>query len=458
MQSARATIFPQGTGGRTKRPGWRLLAALAGAMLAMLAEAQAGGRVAVLDIEGVIGPAMADYVTRQLANLSPTDTRLVILRMNTPGGLDTSMREIIRAILASPIPVVTYVAPSGARAASAGTYIAYASSIVAMAPGTNIGAATPVQLGGSSPLPGGSSDQPSSSSAGDAESRKVMNDAAAFIRSLAEANGHNADWAETAVRSAASIPASQAVKLHVADLIAQDIPDLLHQIDGRTVLLAGKPERLATAGLEVAVRAPDWRTQLLGALTDPNVAFILLLIGVYGLIFEFMNPGMVAPGLIGAICLLVGLFALSLLPIDYAGAGLLLLGVVLIIAEVHIGAFGALGVGGVAAFTIGAIMMFPSGAPGFHLSLWLAGAAALTSASFFMLGFSLLLRSRRRPVVTGKEALLGALGETVSWDRGEGRVRLRGEIWQARAANPLAPGARVRVVAREGLVLIVEPA
>ncbi|HKF61193.1 MAG TPA: nodulation protein NfeD [Dongiaceae bacterium] len=458
MQSAPAKRLPQSPGGRAKRPGWRLLAAVAGAMLAVFGQAQAADRAAVLDIQGVIGPAMADYVTRQLAELNPTDTRLVILRMNTPGGLDSSMREIIRAILASPIPVVTYVAPSGARAASAGTYIAYASPIVAMAPGTNIGAATPVQLGGSSPLPGGGSEQPSSSSAGDAESRKAVNDAAAFIRSLAEANGHNADWAETAVRSAASVPASQAVKLHVADLIAADIPDLLRQIDGRTVLLAGKPAHLATAGLEVVVRPPDWRTQLLGALTDPNVAFILLLIGIYGLIFEFLNPGMVAPGLIGAICLLVGLFALSLLPIDYAGAGLLLLGVALIIAEVHIGAFGALGVGGVAAFTIGAIMMFPSGAPGFHLSLWLAGAAALVSASFFMLGLSLLVRSRQRPVVTGKEALLGALGETVSWERGEGRVRLRGEIWQARGAGPLAPGARVRVVAREGLTLIVEPA
>jgi membrane-bound serine protease (ClpP class) len=419
-----------------------------------MGQVQAAGRAAVLDIQGVIGPAMADYVTRQLAGLNPTDTQLIILRMNTPGGLDSSMREIIRAILSSPIPVVTFVAPSGARAASAGTYIAYASPIVAMAPGTNIGAATPVQLGGASPLPGGGSN----SSASDAESRKAMNDAAAFIRSLAEANGHNADWAETAVRSAASVPASQAVKLHVADLIAKDIPDLLHEIDGRTVLLAGKPVHLATAGLEVVVQPPDWRTRLLGALTDPNIAFILLLIGVYGLIFEFLNPGMVAPGLIGAISLLVGLFALSLLPIDYAGAGLLLLGVALIIAEIHIGAFGALGVGGVAAFTIGAIMMFPSGAPGFHLSLWLAGAAALVSASFFVLGLSLLVRSRRRPVVTGEEALLGALGETVSWESGEGRVWLRGEVWQARGAGPLAPGARVRVVAREGLTLIVEPA
>jgi membrane-bound serine protease (ClpP class) len=457
MQSAAAKIFPCGPG-RARRPGWRLPVAVLATVLAIAAEAGAAERAAVLDIQGVIGPATVDYVTRRFAALSPTDTRLIILRVNTPGGLDSSMREIIRTVLSSPIPVATYVAPRGARAASAGTYIAYASAIAAMAPGTNIGAATPVALGGSSPLPGAGPEQPSGGSAGDVESRKATNDAAAFIRSLAEANGRNADWAETAVRSAASVPASQALKLHVIDVIAEDIPDLLRQIDGRTVTVAGKRVRLATAGLEVAVLAPDWRTELLGTLTDPNIAFILLLIGVYGLLFEFLNPGMVAPGLIGSICLLVALFALSLLPIDYAGAALLLLGVGLIIAEVHIGAFGALGVGGVAAFTVGAIMMFPTGAPGFHLSLWVAGAAALASAGFFLLGLTLLLRSRRRPVVAGKEALLGDFGEAVSWEHGEGRVRLRGEIWRARAESPLAPGARVKVVAREGLVLIVEPA
>jgi membrane-bound serine protease (ClpP class) len=395
-------------------------------------------------------------VTRQLASLDPADTRLIILRMNTPGGLDSSMRQIIGAILSSPIPVATYVAPSGARAASAGTYIAYASAIVAMAPGTNIGAATPVQLGGSSPLPGEAPEKPATGSE-DAESRKAVNDAAAFIRSLAEASGRNADWAEAAVRSAASLPASQALKLHVVDLIAEDVPDLLRQTDGRTVKAAGKPVRLATAGIEIAVLAPDWRTRLLATLTDPNVAFILLLIGIYGLIFEFLNPGMVAPGLIGSISLLVGLFALSLLPIDYAGAALLLLGMGLMIAEVHIGAFGALGVGGIAAFTIGAIMLFPTGEPGFSLSLWVIGAAALVSGGFFLLGVSLLLRSRPRPVVTGKEALLGAFGEALVWEGGEGRVQVRGEIWRARAGTPLEPGARIKVVDRDGLVLIVEP-
>ena len=439
------------------RRGFPMPALALGLLLAVSANAGAADRAVVLDIGGVIGPATADYVTRQLASLDPADTRLIILRMNTPGGLDSSMRQIIEAILSSPIPVATYVAPSGARAASAGTYIAYASAVVAMAPGTNIGAATPVQLGGSSPLPGGAPEKPATGSE-DAESRKAVNAAAAFIRSLAEASGRNADWAEAAVRSAASLPASQALKLHVVDLIAEDVPDLPSQTDGRTVKAAGKPVRLATAGIEIAVLAPDWRTRLLATLTDPNVAFILLLIGVYGLIFEFLNPGMVAPGLIGSISLLVGLFALSLLPIDYAGAALLLLGIGLMVAEVHIGAFGALGVGGIAAFTIGAIMLFPTGAPGSGLSLWVAGAAALVSGGSFLLGVSLLLRSRRRPVVAGKEALLGALGEALAWERGEGRVRVRGEIWRARAGAPLEPGARIKVVDRDGLVLIVEPA
>ena len=288
----------------------------------------ANGRAVVLDIDGVIGPAIADYVKRELTVVSRNETHLVVLRMNTPGGLDTSMRAIIGAVLASPVPVATFVAPNGARAASAGTYIAYASAIAAMAPGTNIGAATPVQLGGSSFFPRGKPDQEKAKvgEPTDAETRKVVNDAVAYIRSLAEVNGRNANWAEDAVRTAASIPASEALKLHVVDLIADDIPDLLRRIDGRIVTIAGKQERLTTAGLDVVTIAPDWRTELLAVITNPNVAFILLLIGVYGIIFEFFSPGAVAPGLIGAISLLVALYALNLLPINYAGAGLVLLG------------------------------------------------------------------------------------------------------------------------------------
>jgi membrane-bound serine protease (ClpP class) len=338
-----------------------------------------------------------------------------------------------------------------------------------MAPGTNLGAATPIRLGAPG-LPGGAPQQPagkkekggegatSSSEPADAETRKAVNDAVAYIRGLAELNGRNADWAAEAVRTAVSLPASEALKLNVIDVIADDVPDLLRQIDGRMVKVAGKSERLATAGLEVVTAAPDWRTELLGVITDPNIAFILMLIGVYGLIFEFLNPGAVAPGLIGGISLLVALYALNLLPINYAGAALVLLGIGLMVAEAHIGSFGVIGVAGIVAFVIGAIMMFPSGAPGFSLSLPVVAAATIMTAALFLLVLTMLLRSRQHPVVTGKEGLLGAEGETVAWDGDEGRVRVNGEIWRARAQRPLETGDRIRVIDREGLVLVVEPA
>ena len=431
------------------------LAALAGPASA------AADRAVVLDVDGVIGPAMADYVVRELHTAKPGDTGIVILRMNTPGGLDTSMRRIISAILASPIPVVTYVAPSGARAASAGTYIAYASAVAAMAPGTNIGAATPVQLGGSI-APGGGTDQKQSlqnknDESADTETRKIVNDAVAYIRSLAAVSGRNADWAAEAVRSAVSIPAAEALSLHVIDAVAADVPDLLRQIDGRTVTVAGKPQQLATAGLTIVTMAPDWRTELLTLITNPNVAFILLLIGVYGLILEFFNPGGVAPGLVGAISLLVAFYALALLPINYAGAALVIIGVGLMIAEVHIGAFGTIGVGGIVAFVIGALMMFPANVPGLALSDAVVIGGAIASAALTLLVLAALLRSRKRPVVTGNQALIGAPGEAVSWQGGEGRVRVQGEIWLARADTPLAAGARIKVLDRDGLVLRVQP-
>jgi membrane-bound serine protease (ClpP class) len=437
-----------------------MLLALSAALLALAPATPAAAEHAiVLEIDGAIGPPIADYITRELNAARSGDARLIILRMNTPGGLDTSMRQIISAILASPVPVATYVAPNGARAASAGTYIAYASPIAAMAPGTNIGAATPVQFGGGGLFPSEQKSQKEQKDAkpgdADTETRKIINDAVAYIRSLAALNGRNADWAVDAVRSAASLPAAEALSLHVIDVIADDVPDLLRKIDGREVTIAGKPQRLASSGLEVEVRPPGWQTELLMLVTNPNVAFILMLIGVYGLIFEFFSPGAVAPGLIGAISLLLAFYALAFMPINYAGAALVLFGVALMIAEVHIGAFGALGVGGIAAFVIGAVMMFPAQAPGLTLSHGVVAVTALGSAALLLLALAAVLR-RRRPVVTGHEALIGAEGETVSWQDGEGRVRVKGEIWLARSDAALTAGSRVKIIGRDGLVLRVQ--
>lgn len=435
------------------------VAAVFCAFFVLSAPARAAGRAVVLDVDGAIGPAVADYVEREInAAAASGDTGLIVLRMNTPGGLDTSMRQIIRAILASPVPVATFVAPSGARAASAGTYIAYASAIAAMAPGTNIGAATPVQIGGGSLFPGGSEQRPQGKNAGteDTETRKIINDATAYIQSLAALNHHNADWAADAVRSAVSLPASQALSMHVIDVIAEDVPDLLQQIDGRSVIVNGKPFKLATAGLTIVNTPPDWRTELLQLVTDPNIAFILMLIGVYGLILEFFNPGAVAPGLVGAISLLIALYALAFIPINYAGAALVVVGIGLMMAEVHIGAFGALGVGGIAAFVIGALMMFPARTPGFELSGAVVVVAAIVSAAIILGALGALVHSRTRPVVTGSEALIGAEGEAVFWEGEEGRVRVHGEIWRARAAAPLKAGTPVKVVRRDGLVLLVQ--
>ena len=441
---------------------WRAVTALVVALLLATASADAatGRRAVVLEVNGAIGPALADYITQELAAVAPGDTGLVVLRMNTPGGLDGSMRKIIRAILASPVPVATFVAPSGARAASAGTYIAYASAVAAMAPGTNIGAATPIQLGGGGLFGGAKKDdkQKSGTEPADTETRKIVNDATAYIRSLAELNKRNVDWAEKAVRSADSLSAEAALQLKVIDVVADNVSDLLRKIDGRSVIVAGKPKTLETAGLKVVTIAPGWRTELLGIITNPNVAFILMLIGIYGIIFEFTTPGTMVPGTIGVISLLLALYALNLLPINYAGAGLVLIGVALMIAEVFIGSFGVIGVAGVLAFGIGSFMMFNSGVPGFELSLSVLAAAMIVTAALFVLVIALLLRSRKRPVVTGQEGIMGAEGETLAWQQDEGRVRVQGEIWRARSSHPLEPGTRIKVVSRDGLVLLVEPA
>jgi membrane-bound serine protease (ClpP class) len=465
---------PAGRGGGRSRLGFlAVLAAILAAGPAVTPWA-AQKRAVVLEINGAIGPATADYVSRELATVDPNDTGLVILRVDTPGGLDTSMREIIRAILASPVAVATYVAPSGARAASAGTYIAYACAIAAMAPGTNIGAASPVQMQALPFLPDLQPGSPGTGGGGktgadgekpsagpnvqptDTEGRKILNDALAYIHGLAELNGRNVDWAADAVRGAASLSATEALRLHVIDVIARDVPDLLRQIDGRTVQVGGRPQRLATAGLNVVIVTPDWRTQVLSVVTNPNVAYLLMLLGAYGLIFELANPGTVLPGTIGAISLLTALFAFNMLPVDFAGAGLVVLGIALMVAEAVIGTFGALGVGGIVAFVIGSIMMFHGNPSGFGVSISVVIGAAIFSGLFFLLVLAMLIRSHRRPVITGGEAMIGSDGETVSWYGTTGTVRVNGEIWQARCQDRLQPGTHIQVVGRDGLTVTVK--
>lgn len=419
-----------------------------------------------ITIEGAIGPATKDYFVRSLEKAKNRNADLFIIQMNTPGGLDSSMRDIIQAILASDIPIVTYVTPSGARAASAGTYILYASHVAAMTPATNLGAATPVQIGGSSPpsLPSDKEDknknngdkQPGSNSK-DAMSRKAINDAVAYIQGLAELRGRNKEWAEKAVREAVSLTATDALKQNVIDLVATDLSDLLAQIHGKPIKTQKQEVILDTQGMILESIEPDWRTQLLSIITDPNVAYILMLIGIYGLIFEFSNPGAVIPGTVGAICLLLALFAFQALPINYAGFALIILGIILMIAEAFAPSFGALGIGGVASFVIGSIILMDTDVPGFGVSLPLIGSIAFVSSALFAIVLVMALKSRKRPVVSGQEELVGAMAEAIKDFDDQGYVHLHGERWNAITDTPIKKGQRIRVTKVDGLNVHVQP-
>ncbi|MDP2029859.1 MAG: nodulation protein NfeD [Thiobacillus sp.] len=452
---------------------------LAACLTLMLVTPASAAIVRVLTAQGPISPASADYLLRGINKAIDDQAHLIVIEMDTPGGLDTAMRDIIKAILASKVPVATYVSPQGARAASAGTYILYASHIAAMAPATNLGAATPVELAPTDGDKPAAPDQPTQADkptqpdkpgsarpkatkpavppTGDPKMRKAMHDAAAYIRGLAELRERNAEWAERAVREAVSLPASEALELKVIDLVAADLDDLLKQVNGRVIKLNGQAVTLNTAQVEIERVEPDWRSRLLAVIGDPGIAYILMLLGIYGLIYEFSNPGMLFPGVVGGICLLLGLFALQVMPISYAGLALMLLGIALMISEAFVPSFGALGLGGVAAFIIGSVMLIDTDLPGYGIPWTLIVPVAAASAlfSFFVAGMA--IKARARPVMTGAEEMIGAPGEILADMEHEGWARIHSEQWWVRSSVPLKRGSRVRVRARHDLILDVEP-
>jgi membrane-bound serine protease (ClpP class) len=426
--------------------------------------------VTVLTIDGPITPASAAYFAQGLKHSVEGGSSLVVLKMDTPGGLDTAMRDIIKEILASPIPVAAFVFPSGARAASAGTYILYASHISAMAPGTNLGAATPVQIGiggaGGEPIapPGkgqgetGTGDgKPAPATQPSTLTEKQIHDAAAYIRSLAQLRGRNVEWGEKAVREAVSLTANEALELHVVDYVAQDVRNLLDRVHGLRVAVNGTTATLDTAGAEIIAVDPDWRSKLLSVIASPSLALVLMMLGIYGLLFEFSNPGYVLPGVVGGICLLLALFAFQMLPISYTGLALIVLGIAFLVAEAFVPMSGALAIGGVLAFVIGAVILVDTDVPGYGVPTPLIALLAVISALFVFLIVRMGLQARERPAASGQEALVGGLGEMLTGCTGEGWANIQGEIWQVRSAVPLAQGDRVRVTGIDGLALVVEP-
>jgi membrane-bound serine protease (ClpP class) len=409
----------------------------------------------LLTVDGPIGPAYSDYIERGIAQAAARGQRLVILQIDTPGGLDTAMRIIVRAILAAPIPVACFVAPSGARAASAGTYIMYACHLAAMAPGTNIGASTPVQVGVGPDSPGGTAPGAGKTSEPSTMEHKAVNDAAAYLRGLAQLRGRNAVWAEATVRQSLSLSAEDALAAKVVDVVARDVPGLLAQANGRSVSVRGQPWRIDTAGMAVADASPDWRTRLLAVITNPSIALILLSVGAYGLLFEFMSPGAVLPGVVGAICLLLGLYGLQLLPINYSGLALIFFGLACMLAEAFLPSFGVIGFGGVIAFVIGALLLLDSDAPGFGLPLGMVASIGVVAALLVGATAQVALRTRRRPRPGALGGIEGSVGEMLGDSVREGWANVGGETWQVAADTPLASGEQVRVLGRRGRVLLV---
>ena len=486
----------------TRARPFRLLAALLallGGLSLLIVQSAAEGpparQAVVLSLADAVSPATADYLIRGIEDAAEDGAALVIIRMDTPGGLVTSTRDIVNAILASPVPVAVHVAPSGARAASAGTFITYAAHVAAMAPATTIGAATPVSMGGSpfgdepagererqdEAEPGINADNgsgngsgngngaasdpqprrtPSGPGAGSAAEAKAINDAVAWIRGLAELRERNADWAESAVRDAATLTAREAAEQDVIDFIARTTDDLLAAAHGLIVEIDGEPVVLDTEGLEIVERAPDWRTQLLSIIANPNVAILLMLVGFYGIIFEILNPGTLFPGTIGGISMLMGMMALSILPFNWAGLALIALGLALVVGEAFSPSFGILGIGGTVAIVMGGVLLFDGDVPGMAVHWPALAAVAAASLLFSFLVARLAAVVHRRRVTTGQEQMIGLTARVTDWQGGTGHVFVHGERWQARGdtALTLQPDSAVTVAGMDGLTLIVTPA
>jgi membrane-bound serine protease (ClpP class) len=460
---------------------WTFLALLCGAASPVTAAADAAAPeariVAQIALDGPIGPAAAEYFDEASARAVADGAVAIVLRLDTPGGLAESMRQIITTMLAAKIPVIAYVAPDGARAASAGTYILYAAQIAAMAPATHLGAATPVTLGGSTPMPlptdrapgadakPAAPDKPGTGAAtpadaaGDAELEKTVNDAVAYIRSLAQLRGRDAEWAEKAVRGAATLTASEALQKHVIDLVAGDVDDLLAKADGREVKVGDRSVTLQLKGLALREYVPDARTRFLATITNPAIAYLLLLGGIFGLLLEATHPGALLPGIVGAICLLVGLYALQLLPVNYAGLALMALGIGMLVGEAVSPGIGALGVGGLIAFVVGSVMLMKTGVPGYEVNLGIIAGAATSAAGLLAVILWLVFRSRRARKVTGDDSMREDVAELLEPIGADGRAwaMIRGERWRVHSDSALPAGARARVVRRQGLQLWVVP-
>ena len=459
------------------------LAVLALAAVSGAATARADGTAILLDLEGALGVATAEYIVGGIDEAEARSANIVIIRMDTPGGLVEPMRAIVSKVLSSSVPVATYVSPGGARADSAGTYILFASHIAAMAPTTHVGAATPVSLGGGdpsdSPRPfgerpsdddgedaedGGADDGEADEEAdrqaplpGSAMERKVLNDAIAYIRGLAEAHGRNADWAEKAVREAATLTAEGALAENVIDLIANNQLELLAAIDGREVTVNNQTVTLDTGGLDIEAIEPSWRIKILTTISNPEIALLLVLVGIYGLLFEGYNPGAIVPGVVGVIALLLAAYALQVIPVNYAGLALIIVGIGMIVAEAFVPSFGALGLGGIVAFIFGAIMMFDSGIPGYDISIAFVVVFAVVTGGAMLLTVTYLLKLQRRGAVSGSGSIVGGTAIAMQDFTGNGKVWLEGESWQAVSSAPVAKGQQVVVRAMEGLILYVEP-